>query len=257
MRMAVRVHAPGAAALRHRAPNRSACSWVISALRRSMHFLSSQFGGNDLRDALTSNPPMAPAILQGAITGVATTIQMLHGAGARRFLVANAPNIQHAPAVQLGGPAAVAGAGYLVSLYNIGLEGVAALDGYRVSTFAGWTWGASSMRWLPDPGRFGLTNAATPARVFRGSDAKYGDAEATCSGMAAPDRCRPLAAGGGRCPLGLRPGGQSLERSWSSAGTPLIRGTKRPSLGRPFSCLERAKGFELSTPTLARLRSTN
>ena len=46
---------------------------------------------------------MALAILQAAVTGVANTIQMLYGSGARKFLVANAPNIQHIPAVQLDG----------------------------------------------------------------------------------------------------------------------------------------------------------
>ena len=46
---------------------------------------------------------MALAILQAAVTGVANTIQMLYGPGARKFLVANAPNIQHIPAVQLDG----------------------------------------------------------------------------------------------------------------------------------------------------------
>ena len=133
-----------------------------------------QFGGNDIRDALTGNPADAATVLQGAIGDIAATIQMLYGAGARHFLVANAPNIQHAPAVQLGGPIAVAGAGQLVTLYNLGLEGTLsffdALPGISIRRL---DMGGFIDEVVTDPERFGLTNVTAPCLVFFAeSDAK-------------------------------------------------------------------------------------
>jgi len=83
-----------------------------------------QFGGNDLRDALVaaeSDPANAIAIIQTAIQDLAISIQTLYFAGARNFLVANAPNLAHAPAVKLAGISGVAG--FFTGIYNGGLEG--------------------------------------------------------------------------------------------------------------------------------------
>ena len=85
-----------------------------------------QFGGNDVRDALqaaSSNPAAVPQIITEAIAATATTIQSLAVAGARRFLIANVPDLGHAPAIRMLGPAAVSGARNIASLYNGYLEG--------------------------------------------------------------------------------------------------------------------------------------
>lgn len=84
-----------------------------------------EFGGNDLRDALVAgaaDPNAVAPILQDALIDTATAIQTLYVAGARRFLVANAPDIGKAPVVRMSG--ASAAASYLVGVYNSELETV-------------------------------------------------------------------------------------------------------------------------------------
>jgi len=132
-----------------------------------------QFGGNDIRDALF-NPLAAYDIIQGALNAVATDIQDLYAAGARNFLVANSPNLAHAPAVKLAGPQAVAGAQLLSDMYNGFLEGILqqfqALPGttfYRLD-MAGFIDGV-----VDHPDDYGLTNVGSPCLIFwTNSDAK-------------------------------------------------------------------------------------
>src|SRR2546425_2702472 len=66
-------------------------------------------GGNDLRDAIgalasdrSGATPMA--IIEDALCAIATNIATLAAAGAREFLVVNAPNLALAPAIRLQGP---------------------------------------------------------------------------------------------------------------------------------------------------------
>lgn len=85
------------------------------------------FGGNDLRDALQAlalDPTGASSavILQGAIAAIGGNLLKLQAAGARRFLVPNAPDIGLTPAVRLLGPAARGAARQLSGLFNAGLE---------------------------------------------------------------------------------------------------------------------------------------
>jgi phospholipase/lecithinase/hemolysin len=84
-------------------------------------------GGNDLRDALqalVSDPGGATsaAILQSALSSIRDNLLTLYSAGARRFLVPNAPDISLAPAVRLLGPAAQGAARFLSAQFNAGLE---------------------------------------------------------------------------------------------------------------------------------------
>ncbi len=135
-----------------------------------------QFGGNDLRDALF-NPPEAGNILQAAVGELAGTIQALYFAGGRNFMVANAPNIGHAPAVKLAGPAAVAGAFFLTDQYNLGLEGAlsqleASLPGISIRRL---DMGGFIDEVVASPADFGLTNATTPCLMF------FADSDANCS----------------------------------------------------------------------------
>jgi phospholipase/lecithinase/hemolysin len=85
-------------------------------------------GGNDLRDALDalaqgpSGAASAGLIVQGALSAISDNLLTLYSAGARNFLVANAPDIGLAPAVRLLGPAAQGAATFLASQFNGGLE---------------------------------------------------------------------------------------------------------------------------------------
>jgi phospholipase/lecithinase/hemolysin len=84
-------------------------------------------GGNDVRDALEAlakDPTGAASafILQQAVFSIRDNLLVLHGAGARRFLVPNAPDIGLAPAVRLLGPAAQGAASLLSAQFNSGLE---------------------------------------------------------------------------------------------------------------------------------------
>ena len=74
-----------------------------------------EFGANDIRDALVGDPVK---IFQGSFGSIAANMQRLYAAGARKFLVPNAPNLARTPAIIASGPLAVAGAAQLTSAYN-------------------------------------------------------------------------------------------------------------------------------------------
>lgn len=88
-------------------------------------------GGNDIRDAIgafQADPSGATSaqILQSAVTSVANNIQSLVVAGARHFLISNAPNLGLVPAVTQQGPLAQFVAQMLSAQYNGGLDSVVA-----------------------------------------------------------------------------------------------------------------------------------
>lgn len=78
-----------------------------------------EFGANDIRDALVGDPA---AIFADSFGAIATNMLRLYDAGARKFLVPNAPNLAKTPAIINSGPMAVAGAQYLSKLYNAQLD---------------------------------------------------------------------------------------------------------------------------------------
>lgn len=59
-----------------------------------------EMGGNDVRDALTAYPTNHAGIIQQALASIGTNIVRLYGAGARHFLVWNAPNPALTPALR-------------------------------------------------------------------------------------------------------------------------------------------------------------
>jgi outer membrane lipase/esterase len=128
-----------------------------------------QFGGNDLRDALIaglSDPSAVGPILQSAVGELAGSIQSLYLAGARHFLVANAPNIGYAPAVTMLGAGPVAG--YLTSMHNVGLEGALwqlenGLPGISVRRL---DLGGFIEEVVTHPADFGFTNVVEPCLNF-------------------------------------------------------------------------------------------
>lgn len=135
-----------------------------------------QFGGNDLRDALTALAAAgtadeinaALAIPGAAIQATASNIQALYAAGARRFLILGVPNLSMTPAIQSQGEPAISTAAFLSGGYNAGLY--ATLDALEAS--------------LPDidldrldiasmlthvaqnPGDYGLSNSVSPCLSF-------------------------------------------------------------------------------------------
>jgi phospholipase/lecithinase/hemolysin len=84
-------------------------------------------GGNDVRDALQALVQDATGaasafILQQAVFSIRDSLIALYGAGARKFLVPNAPDIGLVPAVRLQGPAVQGAASFLSAQFNSGLE---------------------------------------------------------------------------------------------------------------------------------------
>jgi phospholipase/lecithinase/hemolysin len=121
-----------------------------------------EMGGNDVRDALFEGP----AVLNAALQSIAGNIQILYFAGARRFLIWNAPNVGLTPAIRLLDtvyPGAALGATLLTQGFNDGLNGVggvvsqlsAGLPGIQIVPFDAYEMLTTI---VASPGAFGLTN---------------------------------------------------------------------------------------------------
>jgi phospholipase/lecithinase/hemolysin len=121
-------------------------------------------GSNDVRDglaALASDPSGATssAILQGALAALRDNLLRLQAAGARHFLVPNAPDLSLVPAVRLQGAAVQGAARALATSYNTsltgllnGLEAASGLPVTRLDIFA------LLDEVVAAPGKFGLSN---------------------------------------------------------------------------------------------------
>jgi phospholipase/lecithinase/hemolysin len=134
------------------------------------------FGGNDVRDALAAlaeDPSGATsgAIIQAALGAIADNIVELHSAGARSFLVLNAPNIGVLPAVRalgVGNPAIPVIAEQLSVVFNAGLTStldslqvvLPAADFVRLDTFS------LINDIIADPEGSGLTDVNEPCLTF-------------------------------------------------------------------------------------------
>lgn len=137
-----------------------------------------QFGGNDIRDALTAAQIVllsggtdaeaqaaAGQILGNGVNAIAYNMTLLRGAGAQNFLIANAPNLGKVPAIMALGASASAAA--MSTGFNAGLDGVIGLfaaDGatmFRLDLFS-FVDAATEM-----PLGFGFANASEPClQVF-------------------------------------------------------------------------------------------
>jgi phospholipase/lecithinase/hemolysin len=80
-------------------------------------------GGNDVRDALFAflQGQDGGAILDDAVASILASVGALHAAGARTFLIWNAPDIGLTPALQMAGPAAAQFGTSLALQYNADL----------------------------------------------------------------------------------------------------------------------------------------
>ena len=124
-----------------------------------------EIGGNDLRDALAAlgagHDPTP--IIGAAVASVAGNITALYNAGARKFLVWNAPNIGLSPAVRMLGPAAMFGGLQVTLAYNSNLAtalmGLGALPGIKIMPFD--FFGVLNAV-VANPASFGLTDVVDP-----------------------------------------------------------------------------------------------
>jgi phospholipase/lecithinase/hemolysin len=89
-----------------------------------------EMGGNDIRDAVIAfvRPPegktpaeAADAVIRGALESIGQNIGLLYSKGARKFLVANVPDLGLTPAIRALGAGSLATG--LSQLFNAGLEG--------------------------------------------------------------------------------------------------------------------------------------
>jgi len=126
-----------------------------------------EFGGNDIRDALetalSGGDPFA--VIRGAIQALAYNITLLSNAGAKNFLVANAPNLGKVPVIAAIGaqdPAELLSGGYNMALDGLLVQFAAAgLEIYRLDLFS-FVDVATEM-----PHGFGFADASTPCvQVF-------------------------------------------------------------------------------------------
>ncbi len=123
-----------------------------------------EMGSNDVRDAFVAfaSGGDGAAILQAANVSIATGIQTLYAAGARRFLVWRTPNIGVTPALRTldqMNPGAAQLATLLTQGFNLGLDGVVAqlraLPGIDIARLDAY---ALVNDLVARPGAFGLTN---------------------------------------------------------------------------------------------------
>lgn len=95
----------------------------------AQHLYSMFIGGNDIRDAIQSyasdpSGALARQILTDALASVSDNLGALAGAGAREFLVLNAPDLSLVPAIRQLDPAIHPVARFLSEQYNEGLQRV-------------------------------------------------------------------------------------------------------------------------------------
>jgi outer membrane lipase/esterase len=125
-------------------------------------------GGNDLRDALEAlafDPTgvTSAGILQAALLAIRDNLLALHAAGARAFLVPNAPNLALTPAVRLQGPLVQGAAQALALAFNnqlaLLLEGLETGLGLRIARLDVF---AVLHEVVASPAAFGLTEVEEP-----------------------------------------------------------------------------------------------
>lgn len=116
-----------------------------------------QFGGNDVRDALTApSQPESFDIIVGAITAIANNISRLAGHGAQHFMIVNAPNLGVTPGVPNGLRDTVAGVSFL---FNQNLaEALAPLPLFGLQVYDLDLFGFTTMV-ASNPAAFGFSSA--------------------------------------------------------------------------------------------------
>jgi phospholipase/lecithinase/hemolysin len=133
-------------------------------------------GGDDLRDALTAlataaNPAdgqaAAAAIIGAAVTGIADNVAALTASGARNFLILDAPDVSHAPAVRMLGSGAITAGAQLSAAFNSALAGaITQLQALPQVHIARYDDNALVARIIADPDEFWLRDVTDPCLRF-------------------------------------------------------------------------------------------
>jgi phospholipase/lecithinase/hemolysin len=122
-----------------------------------------EMGANDIRDAIAVLPDLGQAgiIISDALTAIHNNIVALHAAGARKFIVWNAPNLKLTPAVRILDklfPGTGQAAQGLTQSFNAGLDAIlaslAGLPGIEIVRFDAY---GKLNDLVADPGKFGLS----------------------------------------------------------------------------------------------------
>jgi phospholipase/lecithinase/hemolysin len=124
-------------------------------------------GSNDVRDALLAGSlAEAQAILADALASIGGQMANLYGAGARKFLVLNVPNLGVLPSIQILDsifPGAAAFAGILAETFNANLDSViaslAALPGVEIARL---NVHQKVNDLIANPAKFGLKEVSVP-----------------------------------------------------------------------------------------------
>jgi outer membrane lipase/esterase len=124
-------------------------------------------GANDVRDALLAGSlAEAQAILADALASIGGQMANLYGAGARKFLVLNVPNLGVLPSIQILDsifPGAAAFAGILAETFNTNLDSViaslAALPGVEIARL---NVHQKVNDLIANPAKFGLKEVSAP-----------------------------------------------------------------------------------------------
>lgn len=179
----------------------------------------------------------SPSTAAGAVTNLANAIALLYGAGARRFLVPNMPDLSLTPSGRSLAPADQAGLRALTMGFNAGLDG--ALDALalkpniditRFDTFALLTAIVAS------PAAFGFTNADAPC--YTGGLASAGVVCADAEHYVFWDSVHPTAAAHlvvGDAFARAVPEPATLTLLCIGVGWQITRRTRRSSIGRDRS----------------------
>lgn len=155
-------------------------------------------GANNLQDILTGRPRAdgTPQSIGQTLADLGLIVDSLAAAGARHFLMPNAPDIGLVPRLIERGPYAAAFGSQLTGFFNTGLAGL--IDSRRAAGLDILTFDAAGFlaEVVAEPARFGLTNVSE--RCYTGDDITFngsGDVCPTPSSYLFWDGIHPTATG--------------------------------------------------------------
>lgn len=138
-------------------------------------------GANNLQDILTGRPRAdgTPQSIGQTLADLGLIVDSLAAAGARHFLMPNAPDIGLVPRLIERGPYAAAFGSQLTGFFNTGLAGL--IDSRRAAGLDILTFDAAGFlaEVVAEPARFGLTNVNE--RCYTGDDITFNGSGSVCA----------------------------------------------------------------------------
>ena len=138
-------------------------------------------GANNLQDILTGRPRAdgTPQSIGQTLADLGLIVDSLAAAGARHFLMPNAPDIGLVPRLIERGPYAAAFGSQLTGFFNTGLAGL--IDSRRAAGLDILTFDAAGFlaEVVAEPARFGLTNVSE--RCYTGDDITFNGSGSVCA----------------------------------------------------------------------------